>query len=452
MASSAGPLRRIQHLGSINAVAAARLVSAVSAAVQLPILTRSLPPAEFALVAALMAVATYVSLFSGDPTTLAFQRFPGTRRALTNYYFAAWRIAAAFALVGLAAGVALGLVVSRAFALGVVGWALGLAVARFTSTAWLMWGEPWRYSTNLMASTLVRTCVLLALVMNGFDALLALGAAGVASAAVALALSPRVRSARGVARPWRLSMGLVLALGSLGSTIIVSADKLIVPSVATLDDAGRYGALYQAVALTVGAALSIMGTALFPAVLARWDRGDVTSAVGVVRRTLALCVVAAALTFAALALIGEWLIERVLGAEYVDMQMAFLIAAAACVYQLGQQASWHHRLTTRVATLGAASMIGALVTVLATYGFGSVAGIYGACAGVLVGTSIYAVVMARGSGHLAYASLGVLGVGSTACLFAFADVYWLGFIAAALLLSSVVFMGRRPARSRTVGD
>ncbi len=395
-----GPIRprimsrlRTGVLSSIGAVGAARLVSALAAIVQLPILARAATPPEFALISAATASAMYLSLVAGDPSTLAFQRFPGSRTDLTNYQYAGARVVLWLVVGGAILASALWFTLGPSFAVAAVGWAFGLAVSRFTSTAWLMWEEYWRYSANLIVSTLGRTGVVVSFVLLGVDPLYAVGLGGVASAILALLLSPRVRLVPGAPRPWRLSMGIFLTIGSLGSTILLSADKLIMPLVVPLADAGRYGATYQTVALTAGAALSIMSTAFFPRALVRWNAGERAEVRRTVSVTVLVCVATACTMFLLLEFFGVTALGSLLGEQYVDLRMAYLIGCATCVYQVGQQVSWIHRLTTKVHLVSIASVVGASSAVALTVLLGAAHGVYGGCIGMLGGCLVYAIAM-----------------------------------------------------------
>lgn len=168
------------------AVATARIASLLAAAIQLPLLTRLLPPDDYAFVAAALAMATYVSLLSGDATTLAFRRFPGSFDDRGNYAFGIRRIRNGFLAAALLV-LTVGWLLSRwDLALAVTGWAAGLVGMRYVSTAWIMWQRGWWYAGNLMASTTARTAVLLCLLFTGSSTYMAVAAAGATSCCVAV--------------------------------------------------------------------------------------------------------------------------------------------------------------------------------------------------------------------------------------------------------------------------
>ncbi|MDD9206590.1 hypothetical protein PU560_08945, partial [Georgenia sp. 10Sc9-8] len=199
-----------------------------------------------------MAAATYVSLLSGDPTTLAFQRFPGAATERGAFRFARSRLAWTL-LTALITIIVTGFAFDRlSWALGLGGWAAGLASMRFTSTAWLMWHAPWRYAANLATSTLSRTAVLVLGIHLGMEPAIALGASGAISMVIAITFGPRADASVPRHRPWPRRLGLTLMVASLGFTLLQTFDKMLVPMLISTYAAGIYAAMYQTVAVSLG--------------------------------------------------------------------------------------------------------------------------------------------------------------------------------------------------------
>lgn len=324
------------------AVMTARAFSVVAALAQLPLLTRTLPPQDFALIAAAIATGTFVSLAAAESTTLAFQRFPGDVRDRSTYRFARRRILIGVflsATVGLTIGFTLG---QSQFVIASLGWGIGLAATRFASTAWLMWQRPWRYAWGIALTTGTRTVLLVALVLGGSDAFLAVALAGVASALAVVWTAPSALGARLVSRPWPRYLGLHLGLASAGISVVLNLDRVLLPHLTAPADAGRYAAMFAVASLGLGAILDIATTVLFPRVLHLWDAGSANRIVAA-RLTdataLATCAVSAA-AVGALPFGLAALIDLLTGGTYLDQPVVACLLAATGLFAMGRQAGW----------------------------------------------------------------------------------------------------------------
>ena len=323
-------------------MATARLVSLVAAAVQLPILTRMLPPEEFGALSVAMAVATYFSLVTAEPAILAFQRHPGASDERGNYAFALPRIVAAVVIGGI---VVVGLCLlwgAGEMALGVVAWGTSLALARYTATAWLMWSRAWSYSLNLIASTSARTIALVALVLVGAPGLTALIVAGLVSAAVSLVLAPRAPILRrqGEGRPWPRRLGYLLAAASLGVTLLTNVNVIVVEQKIGPAGTAPFAAMAQLAALSSGAVTSMVLTVLYPSFRRRWDSGrqeDVTKDL----RRVELIMVAVGGTCIALLTAGDGFLSKIaVDASLVQPHVLATLVAAASLGAIGQVSGW----------------------------------------------------------------------------------------------------------------
>lgn len=332
-------------LGDATAVLAARVFSLGAAAVQLPVLTRVLTPAEFGSVALCLVAATYVSLVLGEAPTLAFQRHPGSPAQRDRFGQARTTLlltALAVGVLGLLVGAAVGHARLVAAALA---WGLGLALVRSTSAAWLMWHEPWRYAGSLMASTGVRTTALTALLVGGADPVEAVAAAGALSALVALLTGPRAPFWTSGQRVRPSSLGVDLMLASTALSLLQGLDQIVLGLVSGPAVAGVYAALVTLAGVSVGAVLSIVGAAAYPRILRRWDGGDRAAVRDLVRDDAALCVIVAGSAGAAVVVLGPTALPALLGPAYAHVGAAAAIAQAAGLYAIGQASTWVHVLS-----------------------------------------------------------------------------------------------------------
>lgn len=394
-------------LGSGSAVAVARLCSLVFAAVQLPLLTRILSPSEYSSVALAIAIAAYFNLLSAEPIILSFQRFPGSNEERSNYSYAITRMLTAVVVAGLlvmGAGYLLGRVdIAAAFA----GWGVGLAVNRVVSTGWLMWGRPWQYAWNLIAGTGARTAVLLLLILAGWNPLLSLGIAGLASSAAALVLSPRVRVSRTTwkSRPWPFSFGINLSLASLAYTVLTNGNLLLLTAFVASDQVGKYAAMTQVAALSSGAVLGLALTVAYPRLRLAWDKGHrVTVHAELVTLQLG-CLFVASVSIALLYVANHFFLKLIVREQFVDGSVLAPLIMATAFAAMGQIASWNLQFQLEAGKVARGTGAAALVGILITLVFVSVFREQGAAIGSAVGFLIYLVMM----GSRANAPLLIIG-------------------------------------------
>lgn len=376
-----------------SAVAASRVVSLVAAAVQLPFLTRVLGPEQFGLVSAALAASTFVSLFAVEPQTLAFQRFPGGAADRANYGYAlhgliltALAVSAAIMVVGAATG-------DLGIAFAITGWGLGLGAMRFVSTAWLMWFKPWTYAANLSVSTVTRTVVLVSIVYAGFHPYPALGLAGLASVAVALALGPKAKLKPGIERPWPRGLGLSLAVASVAIAVMHTVARAVLPALVGGVDAGRFAAMMALSDLTLVAALTMMNLVLYPRLIRSWETGQHASTMSLVSTSAVVCVMATPVAVLAFSLLGADRISLLLGNGYADIGLLLALLGACGLFCLGQQVSWLYHLSLEGTRLRNRTVFAAAAYVVALPLFSLTWGVQGAVASVVLGFLVYCVAL-----------------------------------------------------------
>lgn len=353
-------------MGAGAAVAVARIFSLLMAALQLPVLARSLTPTDFAAASVVIAAAAYFSLATAEPHTLAFQRHPGSPEAIENFSIAARRIFA-WSAVGIVVAVIGGaLTRSLEVSLATAGWGLGMAVTRLVSTAWLSWLKPWHYSFNLMASTGVRTGILLLLLLTDAPVWVALMSAGMASAAAAIVVGPPLWKlfVRRTARPpWTLAFGLNLTIASLFYAVLTNVSLLVLPALASSRDVAPFAAMLQVSTISAGAILGLVVTTMYPYVRAGWDAGFKALtrnrldgvAVGIVSLTL---VSASALTA------GDGLIAKaIVGHGLTRADLLTVMVAGLMFASLGMIENWKHQLMLRSGTVAVRGLIAAAIGV-----------------------------------------------------------------------------------------
>lgn len=392
------PSRSRQTAQRFGAITAARVVSLCATLIQLPLLTGALTPSQYAVVAAAIASAIYVSFASVEPAALAFQRFPGSQSSKDAYAWAQRRLLVA-APVACMATILFGLATDAVgVCVAAAGWGLGLAWMRLVSTAWLMWDAPWRYALASMVSTVLRTAALCLLVTVEVRPDIAVGAAGLLSALAAIAVRPRVRGVTKAAIDAPRWFGLSLAVSSLAVGALTGIDKVLIPLLVDSHAAGRYSAMSNLSAYSLGAFFGILTAAVFPALLRSWEAQEHQAVLKQLRSTtifsLWLSVVSASVVF----LWGETVLAAVLGPAYVDVAILGAMLIGAGLFTAGQLAAnlFQFRLATR--SLQYRSWTGALATIAFVCLGAFTAGAAGAAAGLLIGMTTYAVVIQWSSG------------------------------------------------------
>jgi O-antigen/teichoic acid export membrane protein len=457
MASPPGGFLRLPHLGGLvqrfGAITVARLIGLAATLVQLPLLTSSLEPAQYALVAAAIASGAYVSLASVEPATLAFQRFPGTAEARGSYARAQRQLLLSTPVV-LAGVLVVGLLVDVLWVCAAAaGWGLGLAWMRLTSTAWLMWDAPWRYAYCLTGSTVLRTATLCGAVLAGVPPEIAVASAGLLSAFVALALRPRVFAGDVPDQVAPVSLGVSLAVSSLAVAVLQGADKVILPMVADAHSAGQYAAMSNLTAYSLTAVLGVVSTAFFAPTLRLWEEGAQTTAVRRVDLAASATLGFGAFACSGALLVGEWL-TLVVGAAYLDVRVLAALMTAAALLAAGQFHGWLYQFRLTTTSLQRRSWLAALLMTALLVPGGAMGGERGAAAAVVVGCAIYAIALQQGNSAGLFQILlaGVVAAGGVLTL---SDLDRPAMGAAVLLAAVVVLMtlGRlaRTARARRSG-
>ena len=383
------------------AVGFARLFSLVCAATQLPLLTRLLSPSEYSGVAVAIAIATYFSLLSAEPIILGFQRFPGSDGERFNYAHAlVWTLSTVVVVGILVLGGGF-LLAHAADALAFVGWGIGIAASRLVSTAWLMWGRPWQYAWNLMASTGTRTVVLLLLVLGGWDPLLSLAAAGLASALAAICIAHKIALGRSAwtSRPWPVSFGLNLALASLAFTGLSSGNLLLLPLFTSSERVGMYAAMTQVGALTSAAVLGLAFTVMYPKLRIAWDSGRRAAVRNYLGTFQLAALVVALFTVFLLYVADHSLLKYVVSGKFIDGAVLAPLVMATAFAAIGQISSWSHQFQLEAGRVARETTTAAVIGIVTTLGLASLFKEQGAAVGTAFGFLFYLVRM-RGGTHL----------------------------------------------------
>lgn len=385
-------------LGAGAAVGSARLFSLVCALVQLPVLTRVLDLESFAAVSVAMALAVYFNLVASEPVILGFERFPGDPDLRGNYRYAFTRTSALLAVATLALiliAIPLGKVEE---AIALAGWAMGLAVNRLVSQAWLMWGRPWQYSINLIAGTGVRTLVLVLLIVNGVNPLVSLAAAGAASAVAALSISPRfARSGVPPEVQWRIGFGINLAVAALALALLTSGNLLILTPLLPADRVGVYAAMTQIAAYSSAAALNLLLAVTYPGLRRAWDEGRRSEVARTVSALQLLCITVACGAIAATYAGDLFVVKLLVPAPFVDPQVLSTLLIATAAATMGSMASWQHQLALEAATVSRRTAMAAALGLAMTVALAFVWHERGAALGSALGFTAYLLIMQRGS-------------------------------------------------------
>jgi O-antigen/teichoic acid export membrane protein len=383
----------------VSAVTCARVVSLLAAAVQLPLLTHDLSATEYAIVASAIATGNYVSIASAEPSTLAFQRFPGTLDERSSFRSARASIAKSASIVCCAA-VVLGLLTHSTVALlAAGGWGMGLASMRFVSIAWLMWLSPWRYAVCLMMSTSCRTAVLVGLIAGGVNPEAAVGIAGIVSAAVGIGLAPRARGALRGEKRWPRGLGVSLAMGSAGLTIVVNLDQVLLPHLIRASLAGVYAAMANFGVLTLGGGLGLIVTNVFPRALREWDAGRQDAVVHLLNRLVALTIVLAAFCALLLSCVGAAVLAEVTTSGFVDVRLCVCLMYATAIYYVSQIQSWLTNFRLGYKWIRNSSVIAACSNVGMFFLLLPLIGIYGAAIATSGAFGVYGLLMSYKSPH-----------------------------------------------------
>lgn len=378
----------------------ARVFSLACAAAQLPLLTTTLQPSEYSAIAIAIAISTYFSLFSAEPVILGFERFPGANSDRSSYRYALARTAA---LLGLAALLVLGVAYFLgylAMAVAFVGWAIGISVNRLVSFAWLMWGHSWQYTWNLMAGTGARTVTVVGLVLAGWNPLLSLGIAGIASAVAALILSPRLGLTAGgnrTWRPWAFGFGVKLALAALAYIVLTNGNLLVLALLVPSERVGSYAVMMQVSTLTSGALLGLVLAVAYPPLRLAWDEGHRASVHASLTMLQTGClVVASGVVFTCYA--GDsFLLRLVLPDQYINQAVLAPLVMSTALAAMGGIASLHHQLKLEAGRVARRTIIASFIGLGVTVALSGLFQEPGAAIGASSGFLIYLIIMQAGT-------------------------------------------------------
>lgn len=375
------------------AVATANAVSLICALAQVPTLTRASSGAEFAALTAAIATGTYASLIIGDPLSLALQRFPGSADDRSSYRYARQRLITVIAPV-LVLLVALSFVEPARFIVAAGGWGIGLASMRLASVAWLMWQKTWHYTLAIAVSTTMRTALLISMVLAGVEVYFAVAAAGVVSAAVGFACGPRIGQAKCLTErlkgpPWPRGFGISLALGSLGTALLLNFDRAVAPMIVGDASLGAYSAMATIASITAGAVLISLRTIVYPRVVSSWDQSPGESD-RLTRMTLSVSVLAVG--FFGMLIIGlpQGVMNAVSAPEMQNREFLLWLSIGYALYSLGQHGMWWHTLRVKASDIRNRTLLASAVSVLFVVVLGRMRGSEGMVVGVLLGMAVYA--------------------------------------------------------------
>lgn len=385
--------------GSGIAVLVARVFSLACAAIQLPVLARVLPSAEYASVAVVIALATYFSLLAAEPHILPFQRFPGSNISRRNYAYASQRTGLYVAVLAILVIGVSALADSLELGAAIAGWGAGVAAARLVSTSWLMWGKAWQYSLNLVIGTGTRTAVLVLLVVLGQNALVSLAIAGLLSAAATYVLSPRFKAFQRYRRTPTLkwSFGVNLAVASFAFTVLTNASLIILTVFVKAGPLARFAAMTQVSALTSSAVIGLILTVMYPRLRAMWDSGARKRVSRELEGLKTGCLVIACVTIAGALAADHFALRIAVGSRLVDGAIFPALVMATAFAGMGQLSSWYHQLTVDAATIAFRTAVAASLGLISAFGLSAIWGERGAALGTAVGFFLYFVLISLGT-------------------------------------------------------
>jgi hypothetical protein len=325
------------------------------------------------------------------------------------------------------------------------GWGVGLAWMRLVSTAWLMWDEPWRYTVCSTLSTVLRTAALCGLVAVGTRPEVAVAVAGLMSAIAAVAVRPHVRGVpRGGDEGPRL-LGLSLAASSLAVGALQGLDKVLLPLVTSAHEAGRYAAMSNLSAYSLGAFFSILSATVFTPLLRLWEADEHAAVLRRLRSAMTVTLGLSALVASLVLLCGA---PALVGPDYMDVSVLAALLVGTGLLTCAQFTAFLYQFRLATTALQVRSWLAAGVTIPLLLVGGRVAGEDGAAAAMVAGLAVYALGLQFRSGMgvaSTVATAPVVALGLAAVSGADRILVGVGGLAVACLLLALIL--RKPLRA-----
>jgi hypothetical protein len=174
-------------------------------------------------------------------------------------------------------------------------------------------------------------------------------------------------------------------------------DKVVLPLVADGNAAGKYAAMSNLSAYSLGALLSIVSAAVFTPILRLWESGDQRSAVRYLRSATTGALGISALASSLVLLGGPDVIVHLVEAEYVDVSVLAALMAGVGLMVSGQFNAYLYQFRLATTALQVRSWLAAVVAIVLLLVGGRVAGEHGAAAAMVAGFAVYSLGLQIGS-------------------------------------------------------
>lgn len=334
---------------------ATRFATACFGLLQLSLLARLLPTAEYAVMAAAMAVSAYMNLLA-EPAILGYERLGNHVRAKDLSASPSAARPAALSQLTSVALIALGALAIWAvatgepwLAAGSVLWAASLVQIRWVSVQYLLWGEQQAFGFTMFVNSLSRFVAVVGAAYFFRDGYITLVVGALASIVATALVSPPWRPLRWNKEGWveLARVGLPLTLAAVAWVSLNAWPTLVGSRLLDVEVFASYvaqaslgGALYG---VTVGF-IVVFG---FPQAKRAWDSGQPEVARKVQRRffgyVVALIPALALLTWFA----GDVLTRVILGPKYVGHVVMTVVLLSASLQAMSNIAGWLLRLDFR---------------------------------------------------------------------------------------------------------
>lgn len=372
------------YLGSTRATAA------FVGVIQMSLLARILPTDQYGVMAAAVALSTYLQLL-GEPAVLSYRRLGHHERSQDSEPGAArsssFTVLAILAVVVPVVSVVWGVLVGPLWlSVGAGLWVVSLVQLRWVSIQLLNWYEQQAYANLLLVNGTSRMVAMALTAWFSRDAAVTLMAGAVASfAATAVTTPPRppMKVRRSGMRAVMV-VGLPLAASAAAVTSLSSWPTLAGARSLEVEDFAAYAAQATLAAAFFGSTVGFVLEFGFPQAKRYWDTGSVRGADSVVLRFLMYLGGLGATQVLLFWVFGDWLTRLFLGPKYVGHVIPAATVAVSCLAGLSILLSWVLTLRFRQRVLAAIDVGAALIQVpavwFATDRWGLPGLILGACA------------------------------------------------------------------------
>lgn len=354
---------------------ATRLATACFGLLQLSLLARLLPSAEYAVMAAAMAVSAYMNLIA-EPAILGYERLGNHDRAKDLSASPSAARPAALSQLTSVAILALGAMAIWAaatgepwLAVGSVLWAASLVQIRWVSVQCLLWGEQQAFGLTMLVNSASRFVAVVGAAYFFRDGYVTMVVGALASIAATALVSPPWRPLNWNKEGWfeLARVGLPLTLAAAAWVSLNAWPTLVGSRLLDVDVFASYvaqaslgGALYG---VTVGF-IVVFG---FPQAKRAWDSGQPDVARKVQRRffgyEVALVPALALLTWFA----GDLLTRIILGPKYVGHVITTVVLLSASLQAMSNIAGWLLRLDFRQRLVATITLSAAAIQIALTW-------------------------------------------------------------------------------------